>query len=466
MPSPTARLLRPELTDLLASGAFRDVREGLRSVPPPDVADLLADLVGEGRSTEAALAFRLLPREIAAEVFSHLDADDQEELISELGEAPARRLVEAMDPDDRARLIDELPIEVARPLLARMRPETRRETQAILGYPPRSVGRLMTTEYVRVKPSWTITRALEHIRHYGEDAETLHWVYVIDAEGRLIDDIHIRQMLLGDPEARVSALMDHQFVALSAADDRSEAVRALNRYDRSAMPVVDSLGLLVGIVTHDDVADVAEEEATEDFQKLGGVEALRRPYLDTGTGEMVRKRGVWLAGLFGLQVLTIGVMSLFERQLEALVVLALFVPLIISSGGNTGTQAASLLVRSLAVDEVVVGDWARVLGREVLTGAVLGLALGVMGTLAALLLDRLGVASSDPVHPARLGVVIGLSVLAIVVWGTIAGSMLPLALERLGLDPATSSSPLVATIMDVSGLTIYFGIATVLLPTS
>ncbi|MEM7754193.1 MAG: magnesium transporter [Planctomycetota bacterium] len=459
--NPTLELLLPDLVELVRANELRDVREALRTFDPPDVADLLHEMLHRHGPEEAAVAYRILPRAEAAETFAHLDAEDQEQLIDQLGNERAVRVVESLDPDDRAKLLDELPVEVTRGILRSLNPATRKETQAILGYPAESVGRIMTPDYVKVRPWWTADQALTHIRRYGKDAETVHWVYVVDHEGTLVDDIHIRKILLAEPGETIEDLMDRRFLALTATDDREEAVRTMNRYDRTALPVVDSLGLLVGIVTHDDVADVAEIEATEDIHKLGGLEALDAPYLATRFIEMVKKRGVWLAGLFAMQILTIAVMGIFDEQLETAVILALFIPLIISSGGNTGTQAASLVVRALALDEVKPSDWVVVLGKEILIGLALGSVLGVLGVLAVLGADAVGMAETE--FPWRVGFTIGTSVVAIVIWGSLAGSLLPLALQRMNVDPATSSSPLVATLMDVSGLTIYFAVATVLL---
>jgi len=455
--NPTIQLLEPEIRELLEAGRYRELRESLRDLEPHDVADLLCALDAQG----AAVAFRILPREMATEVFAELEADDQERLIGEMGDERAVRVIDAMEPDDRVALLDELPPEVARRLIAALSPEQRRITRRMLGYDAESVGRLMTPEYVRVRPEWTVGRAIEQIRRYGKDAETVHWVFVIDEQGRLIDDLHIRRILLADPERTIRELMDDRFVSVEATEDREEAVIKMADYDRSALPVVDAGGVLLGIVTYDDIADVAEAEATEDIQKLAGLEHLDLPYLQTSLGVMLRKRGVWLAILFLFQVVTIGVMSAFDEQLERAVILALFVPLIISTGGNTGTQAASLLVRALALRELEPRLWKRVLRRELVTGLCLGTGLGVMGVGVVLGLDLAGIAP----HPSagRIGLVVGFSVLAIVTWATSIGSAFPLILERLGLDPATISSPLVATLMDVSGIVIYFALALVLL---
>lgn len=450
----TAEVLQGRIQELLQERQFWDVRGALRDVAPADVADTLSLLEPE----QGALAFRLLPREQAGDAFAELEPDRQEQLIEELG-ATAPPIVEAMDPDDRAALIDELPSRVARRLLAALKPADRRETQTILGYPPESVGRLMTPDYVRVKPDWTLGRVLKQIRRFGSDAETISNVYVTDPSGRLIDDIRIRKVILADLDDTVESIMDNRFEALSAFDDREEAVRQIGRYDRFALPVVDSKGILVGIVTADDVADVAEEEATEDIQKLAGMEALEEPYMRAPFLDMLKKRGGWLMLLFLGQLLTVAVLGHFEGQLTK--VLVLFIPVIIASGGNTGTQTASLLIRALALQELSPGDWMRVMRREILAGASLGLALGVFGFLGVLFWYAVGVATTP--HPVLVAVSVGLAILGIVLWAVLLGAMLPLLLQKLGFDPATVSSPMVATLMDVSGLIIYMAVAVVIL---
>lgn len=457
MGTPTVNLLEPELRALIEGREFRQIRDALTSLEPADIADLIETLEPD----EAVIAFRVLPRQLAADTFAEMVAEASEKLLGELGDERAARLIESMDPDDRAATLDELPIEVSGELIRRFSPENRRVTQAILGYDAESVGRLMTPDYVRVRPDWTVAHALDHIRRYGKDAETINWVYVVDHDRTLLDDIHIRHILLAEIELTIRDLMDDEFLSLRADEDREEAVRMMSRYDRTALPVVDRLGLLVGIVTHDDVADVAEEEFTEDVQKLGGMDALDLPYTETSVKAMFRKRGGWLAGLFVMQILTIAVMSYFDEQLSKAVVLVVFVPLIIASGGNTGTQAASLLVRAIAVEDVRLKDWWRICRKEIVTGSALGFMLGVIGVLTVKMLALISFIETEHVWP--LAFTVGGAVQAIVLWGTLVGSMLPLIMERLGLDPAASSSPLVATIMDVSGLTIYFLFAMLLL---
>src|SRR6185369_6335862 len=288
------RLLGPDIGELLAQRRYDQLRAALLELEPADIADLVGGL----EQDQAALVFRLLPRDLAADVFSYLDSEQQQSLITNLGNERVAALINGLDPDDRTALLEEMPAEVAQRLIALLNPAERRVTQTILGYPEESVGRLMTPDYVRVKPESTIAEAMDHIRRYGRDAETVNVIYVVDEAGRLIDDIRIRQILLADPAQTVDSILDRKFTALSATDDREEAVRLMQHYDRVALPVVDSRGILVGIVTADDVADVAEEEATEDIQKMGGMEALDVPYLDTGFAPLLRKRGGWLSVLF------------------------------------------------------------------------------------------------------------------------------------------------------------------------
>lgn len=455
--APMGQLLAPEIAELLEEQRYRELRDALETLPAADVADL----VGELEIAQAAVAFRLLPRALASDVFTFFDADRQAALIAQLGDIKSRQALENLSADDRARVLDELPAEVSKPLIRSLSPESRRETLAILNYPPDSVGRLMSPDYVRVRPEWTVREVLGHIREWGEDAETLHYVYVVDSNYTLVDDLHIRRLLLADPDSTIADLMDDQFVHLSAADDREDAVRAMNRYDRSVLPVLDSRGVLLGIVTHDDVADVAEEEATEDFQKQGGMEALGKPYTQTTLPEMLRKRAGWLCGLLVLQALTIGVLDSFGEQLAQAAVLVVFIPLIISTGGNTGTQAASLLVRALAVGEVKSSDFWGVVRRELVTGLVLGILMGGIAYGVVLVMNAVGMA--DTAHAMRVGLAVALSIVAIAVWAVFLGATFPLLLERFGLDPASISSPLVATVMDVSGLVIYLLMASLVL---
>jgi magnesium transporter len=319
----------------------------------------------------------------------------------------------------------------------------------------------MTPEFVAVNDAWTVQQVLENIRKVGRDSESLNALYVCDADQHLIDDIRTREILLSQPDVRVRDLMDRKFVALKVTDTEAYAVEMFRKYDRTVLPVVDRRGVMLGIVTVDDVLDVAEETATREIQKFGGLEALDEPYVATPVLEMVRKRGTWLLVLFLGEMLTASAMGYFESEIQQAVVLALFVPLIISSGGNSGSQAATLIVRALAVGEVKVHDWWMVMKREILSGLLLGVVLGAVGFLRiavwTVFTDLYGP------HWLLVGLTVGLSLIGIVLWGTISGSMLPFAIKRCGLDPATSSAPFVATLVDVTGLVIYFTVALVIL---
>jgi len=424
---------------------------------PPDLGDVMDGLPHEAE----AVVFRVLPKDLAAQTFEYLPFDAQERLLKAMGDREVGAILNDMSPDDRTALLEELPGKVTKRLLNLLTPEERHVATRLLGYPEDSIGRLMTPDYVAIKPHWTVAEALAHVREFGRDSETLNVVYVTAKGGRLVDDIRMRELLLVEPETRVEALMDEQFVALLATDDQEEAVAVFRRLDRTALPVTDTGGILVGIVTVDDVLDVAEEEATEDFQMLGGTEALEEPYLDIGIPMMVRKRAVWLVVLLIGEMLTATALGFFEHEIASAVVLALFIPLIISSGGNTGSQAATLVTRAMALGEVGLRDWWRVMRRELVAGLSLGVILGTVGYLRiavwALVFDSYGP------HWSLIGLTVALSLVGVVLWGSLTGSLLPILLKRLGADPAASSAPFVATIVDVTGIVIFFSVAATLL---
>lgn len=473
--NPTAELLCPEVQELIREQRFSELREALHLVHPADIAEILSGL----DVADAAVGFRFLQRDDAAQAFAYLTPEAQESLISKMSTEQVVNVVEAMSPDDRAKLVDELPEEVAQRIVASLSPESRKVTQAILGYPPRSVGRLMTPDYVRLRPGWTVAEALSHIRKYGRDAETINVVYVIDNEGRLIDDMRLRSLLLADPSAKIEDLMNRSFVTLRADQPQHEAVELMQRYDRTALPVVDSRGALVGIVTADDVADVAQQETTEDIQKMGGMEALDEPYSSISMWRLLKKRGVWLAVLFLGELLTASAMAYFQAEIEKAAVVALFLPLIISSGGNSGSQASTLIIRAMALGELTLKQWWWVMRRELACGLLLGVFLGLIGMTRIHLWQWLRIANYDSnrayiqedTHGAynipglyhHIALAVGIALVGVVLWGTIVGAMLPFILRRLRLDPATISAPLVATLVDVTGLIIYFTVAMVVL---
>ena len=446
-----------DLESLIEARDFLSLRGQIRNWPAGDLADLMEPLTVE----KQAIVFRLLPREEAAQVFSYLPIERQQELLKAMAHEEVVNILNDMSDDDRTELLEELPAQVTQKLLNALSPDERRQASQLLGYPENSVGRLMTPHFVRVRPHWTVTHALDHIRRYGVDSETMSLIYVIDENGRLIDDLRIRQILLASPETLISDLMDKRFVALKATDDQEVAVEAFKEADRSALPVTDTQGVLIGIVTVDDIFDVAEEEATEDIQKIGGTEALDEPYMEIAIPTMVRKRATWLVVLFLSEMLTATAMSRFENEIARAVVLSIFVPLVISSGGNSGSQASTLIIRAMALGEVTLRDWWRVMRREILSGLSLGTILGTIGFIRistwALLFGSYGE------HWPLLALTVGLALIGIVLWGTLSGSMLPFLLRRIGLDPATSSAPFVATLVDVSGLVIYFTVAAIIL---
>src|SRR3989441_2912282 len=333
------------------------------------------------RPDEQVIAFRLLPRKLAASVFEYLPPGAQGALVKTMGQEDVAALLNNMAPDDRTLLFGELPANVTKHLLSLLTPEERAEAVTLLGYAPGTIGRLMTPHYIAVREEWSVQQVMDFVREHGQDSETLNVIYVVDDRGLLIDDIRIREFLLTSPANLVSSLMDGRFVGLKATDDQETAVRVFRAEDRTALPVTDSAGILIGIVTVDDVLDVAEQEATEDIQRVGGSEALDEPYMQIAFHRMIQKRAGWLTALFIGEMLTATAMGYFEHEIERAVVLAMFVPLIISSGGNSGSQAATLIVRSLALREGRLRDWGRGFGRELRSGATLGGWLGLIGVL-------------------------------------------------------------------------------------
>jgi magnesium transporter len=447
----------PDLARIIEARDFVALHEMLRHWSPPTAAGLLEGLPVE----QQAVAFRILPRELAADVFEYLSLEAQEGLLKAMASEEVAKILNEMAPDDRTALLDELPATVTQHLLNLLTPEERAVAVRLLGYPEGSLGRLMTPDYVRVRPQWTMEYVLDHIRRYGHDSETLSIVYVIDERGHLIGEIPIRKALLLPPATRVAEAMVVRVVALKATDVQESAVPVFQREGRVALPVTDSGGTLIGIVTIDDVLDVAESAATRTLQRFGGVEALEEPYLEMPFASMLRRRAGWLTVLFLGEMLTATAMGFFEKEIERAVVLALFVPLIISSGGNSGSQAATLAIRALALGEVALGQWWRVMHREVWSGLALGSILGAIGFLRIALWTT--VSDLYGPHWLLVALTVGVALVGIVLWGTLAGSMLPFLLRRLGFDPAASSAPFVATLVDVTGLVIYFSVAAVIL---
>lgn len=450
-------LIGPEIKELIAARNFTALRDVFAEFSPADIAELINDLPDE----DQAVIFRLLPHALAADVLEYLEVDEQQRVLKAMANEDAARILNDMSPDDRTALLEELPAAAVTQMLTLLSPEERAIAQTLLNYPEDSVGRLMTPDFMAVRAAWTIEQTLDHIRTHGSDTETLNVIYVTDDGGRLIDDVRIREFLLRPLGTKVSDIHDSHFIALRATDDRERALALFRKYDRNTLPVVDSEEKLLGIVTVDDMLDVQEEETTEDIHKLGGMEALDEPYMEAPLLRMVRKRAVWLVVLFLGQMLTATVMGVFEGEIEKAAVLALFIPLIISSGGNSGSQAATLIIRAMALGEVTLADWWKVMRKEILSGLMLGGLLALIGFLPVMAFARASGHGGPP--PPLVSLTVAASVIGVVLWGTLSGSMLPLILRRCGIDPATSSAPFVATLVDVTGLLIYFGAVSAIL---
>ena len=417
----------------------------------------LAEVINTSKEIDFTKVFQVLDAEKAVKTFEHLDFDIQVELLQSFQVDQLSSTLNAISPDDRTALFEQLPPATLQKYLSLLSDEERKTANQLLQYPEESIGRLMTPDFISVKEDWTVQQVLDHIRNFGKDSETLNVIYVTDNKGFLLDDIKVRDFLLAPLQQKVSELMDHQYASLNAKDDQESAIEVFKQTDRVALPVTDFNGLLLGIITIDDVVDVIEEEDTEDIQKFGGTEALEDAYVKVSFREMVSKRAGWLIILFLGEMLTASAMGYFTNELNRAVILALFIPLIISSGGNSGSQAATLIIRAMALGELTIEQWWLVMRRELLSGLVLGSILGIIGFLRiaawTLFTDMYGP------HWMMIAFTVSFSLVGVVIFGTLSGSMLPLLLRRLGVDPAISSAPFIATLVDVTGLVIYFSLA-------
>lgn len=449
--------IQDQYEEIITSGDENSVHQFLDEQNISDVADLIY----ENEDQEAYILSRLSIHR-AASLFKILEHPTQEKIIHELPPSKTAELLNELPPDDRTSFLEDLPNEVVRELIKTLNPEERKITLSLLGYPENSVGRLMTPDYVYVHEYNTVTEVLNIIRQVGKNSETIDVIYVINDKGELQDDIRIREFILADPQTKVSELMDGRVIALNVNDDQEIAYDVFKMNNRVALPVISPTKTLLGIVTVDDVLWIAEEEYGEDIQKIGGTEALDEPYLDIPFWKLIRKRAPWLVILFVGELFTASAMSFFKDEIEAVTVLSLLVPLILSSGGNSGSQASTLIIQAMAKGEVTVSEWWRILRREFLSGIALGSILGLFGfcrTIAWGFID----AKTWGKHNFALAIVTAIAVLGVVLWGTLAGSMLPLLLKKLKLDPATSSAPFVATLVDVTGIVIYFSVAFIFL---
>jgi len=426
-----------------------------------DSADMAAVLESLDTTNRLA-AFRALETTKAVKVFEYLDFSNQQKLLEQLKDAEKSAVLNNMAPDDRTNLLSSIPGMKATYLMSLLTESEKKESLDLLGYPKKSVGRFMNTRFICLSPDMTVGDAQDEILSKHIDSDTINVLYVADTKGKLIDDIPLRRLLINERSKRIIEIMDDKFISLNATDSADDAVNIFKQYDRVALPVVNQEGTILGVVTVDDIMDVAERRDTAEIQKFGGVEELDYPYVKTPFLSLLKKRAGWLIVLFLGEMLTATAMGYFDKEISKAVVLALFVPLIISSGGNSGSQAATLIIRAMAVRELSFKDWWYVMRREILSGLSLGFILGSIGFLRITAWQQLTWYDYGP-HWLLVATTIFFSLIGIVMWGTLTGSMIPMLLKRLNIDPATSSAPFVATLVDVTGLIIYFSIAAILL---
>ncbi len=450
-------LLVEEVLQLLENESDRQLKVYLNELNISDVEHLIDEL-----PQHAVKFIETLSIKRAVNVFQILDFPTQERIIKKLQSNKLTEIVRQLPPDDRTALLGELKGDAVKKLLILLPDNDRIEALHLLGYEEDSVGRLMTPDFIAVKIDWTVSRVLSHIRRYGKNSETIDVVYVIDKDGVLLDDIRIREILLADPEVKIGELTDNRLIALNVKDPQEEAINVFRMNNRVALPVIDDQNILLGIVTIDDILWIAHEEYTEDMHKIGGTEALDEPYLDMPILKLVKKRASWLIVLFLGEMLTATAMQHFEIELEKAVVLSLFIPLIMSSGGNSGSQASTLIIQAMALGEVTIASWWRVMRRELISGLLLGLILGTIGFVRISLWQNLDLYNYGT-HWFLIALTIFFTLIGIVLWGSLIGSMMPIIMKRLKLDPATSSAPFVATMVDVTGIVIYFSIAVLVL---
>jgi magnesium transporter len=441
-------LFKPEIEEMIDGRKWRELRELLSELPEPDLADLLVD-IGEKKRI---VILRLLPRNLLPEVFSYLDISVKEDILQALTDEETRMILSGLTPDDRTDFLEELPGQAIQKVLNLLTPEDRHEALQLLGYPAESVGRLMTPDYVAVRPDWTVRQALDHIREKGKDSETINIIYVINVLGKLIGVLGLRRLILAKPDDRVEQVMEDTIISISALEDREEAVQKIRRYDHVALPVVDAGGILLGIVTIDDLFDVAEEEVTEDFQKSAAVNPLKTSYRESSVLSLYGKRVIWLAVLLGISVITTNIISSQVETLASAIALAFFIPLLIGTGGNTGAQSSTLMIRAMATGDIRDRQWVGAVVREIGIGCLLGTTMGAASWV-------LGIFKGG----WQIALIVSLAMVAIVITSSFLGVILPLILQRLRVDPAIASNPLIASMMDIIGLVIYFSIAAVVL---
>ncbi|MBK5221742.1 MAG: magnesium transporter [Acidimicrobiia bacterium] len=436
------------IEELVRDGDTSPLSDWLRTTSVLDIVDELTRLDADG----IAFAFRLLPRDRALEVFEALEPHDQQQVLDGLRHDRVRSLIEGLDPDDRARLFDEMPAKVVTRLLSQLSPDERALTTVLLGYPEHSAGRLMSPEFISLRASLTAAEAIDKIRRDGLDAETVYALPVLDDQRHLIGITGLRALVLAPPSARVGELMTTDIHQVTTDTDQEVAARLVREVGAIALPVVDSEGRLVGVITVDDALRVLEDEETEDFTLAGGASPLRTPYLSASAFDLAKVRALWLLLLIVAAALTVNVLQVFESTLNEVVTLALFIPLITGTGGNSGSQASTAVIRAMAVGEVRFTDLPRILWREARVGLLLGLMLSAAASIPiGLIFDR------------ELAIVVVLTLILVCTWATTVGSGLPLLARRAGVDPAVVSAPLVTTLVDATALVVYFIIAKLVL---
>ncbi len=440
-----AKIAMPDIDEVLENKDWKTLKAALAEVTPQDIAEVITSL----EPKDAVLVFRLIPKDKATDVFSELEPSQQELILTRIADREIKALIEELSPDDRTALFEDLPGRLTQKLLNLLPPEERKESLELLGYPEDSVGRLMTPDYVAVRPDWTIERAFRHIRKYGRDAETINMVYVVDEKWKLQDDIPIRRFILAELDQRVRDIMDNEFIAIQATEDQEEAYKIIKKYDLNVLPVTDDEGTLIGIVTVDDILDVVEEEVDEDFQKTSAIAPFEESYAMASTFKLYRKRIGWLMILLITDFFSSSIIAHFEYALKAVIALAFFIPVLIDSGGNIAAQSSTLIIRALATGDLTIRKWFSVIKKELLVGMMIGLTLGIVLYLRGFFWR------GGP----TIGMVVGMAMVGITLWSNLLGSLLPIVLTKFRLDPAVISSPLLTTVVDSTGLIIYFTLA-------
>ncbi|MDR4503648.1 MAG: magnesium transporter [Candidatus Scalindua sp.] len=439
------KIFTPELKELIDAKNLKGLRLILRGLHPADVVDVIREL----EPTERTIAFRMLDKEKFAEVFSLLDPEEEEELLRQFTEQKVKEILLEMSPDDRTHLLDELPASVVNKLLKLLPREEREEANVLLNYPPESAGKVMTTEYVDLKTEMLVSEALERIRETGPDRETIYTCYAINEKRVLCGVVSLRDIILAKPDQKISQIMQENVHKVKTTDDQEAVAKVIQKYDYISLPVVDSENRLVGIITVDDILDIVEDEATEDFHKMAAMQLPEEKYFRSGVLKHVSGRVVWLFFLILASTISGKILQKYTVTLSSIIALAYFIPMLTDAGGNIGSQSSTLVIRAMATGELMLSQWLKVLWRETCAGFLLGLALGATAFMVAVVFFR----------DIKLGITVGISVAAVILVGNIGGATAPLIFRYLRIDPAMVSAPLITTILDVTGIFIYFEIA-------